>query len=167
MKSGLSASIVRVPQPALCPGLPFVSGQHLRRWQLGLIQFVRGKDKTAVLVHTRLVVREPRRQGSGDMVDDLVGLGTRTWAPPLPIMGRGVDRAVMEKRRLHVMGKTRQGLLGIRFTGKGRATQRLEGFDFVGTLLAPLLVDSALGLRLARLRVDEHPTLLDTPIARG
>jgi hypothetical protein len=64
------------------------------------------------------------------------------------------------------VGKTRQGLVGIRFTGKGRAAQRLEGFDFVGTLLEPLLVHGALGLRLARLGVDEHPALRDTPIAR-
>ena len=120
-----------------------------------------------MLVNTRLVVREPRRQGSGDMVDDLVRLGARAWAPPLPIMGRGGDGTVREKRGLHVVGKTCQGLSGIRFTGKGRAAQRLEGFDFVGTLLEPLLVDSALGLRLARLGVDEHPALRDTPIARG
>ena len=85
-----------------------------------------------MLVDTRLAVREPRRQGAGDMVDDLVGLGARAWAPPLPIMGRGADGTVMEKRGLQVVGKTRQGLLGIRFTGKGRAAQRLEGFDFVG-----------------------------------
>jgi hypothetical protein len=39
--------------------------------------------------------------------------------------------------------------------------------DFVGTLLAPLLVDGALGLRLAWRRVDEHPTWLDTPLVRG
>ena len=119
-----------------------------------------------MLVDTRLTVREPRRQGSGDMVDDLVGLGARAWAPPLPIVGRGADGAVMEKRGLQVVRKTREGLLGIRFTGKGRAAQRLEGFDFVGTLLAPLLVDGALGLRLARLGVDEDPALRDAPIAR-
>ena len=158
--------IFQEAKPAFSPGLPFVSGQHLWRWQLGLVQFVRGKDKTAVLVNTRLAVREPRRQGSSDMVDALVGLGARAWAPPLPIVGRGGDGTVREKRGLHVVGKTRQGLLGIRCTGEGGAAQRLEGFDFVGTLLAPLLVDSALGLRLARLRVDEHPTLRDTPIAR-
>jgi hypothetical protein len=50
-------------------------------------------------------------------------------------MGRGVDGTVREKRRLHVVGKMRQGLLGIGFTSKGRAAQRLEGFHFVGTLL--------------------------------
>ena len=72
----------------------------------------------------------------------------------------------MEKRRLHVVGKTRQGLVGIRFTGKGRAAQRLESFHFVGTLLEPLLVHGALGVRLARFGVDEPPALLDAPIAR-
>ena len=60
------------------------------------------------------------------MVDDLVGLGSRAWAPPFPIVGRGVDSTGMEKRALQVVGKTRQGLVGIRFTGKGRAAQRLD-----------------------------------------
>src|SRR4029453_6600998 len=98
------------------------------------------------------------------MVDDLGGLAARAWAPPLSIMGRGGDGTVSEKRGLQGVGKTRQGLAGVRFTGKDRAAQRLEGFDFVGTLLEPLLVDSALGLRLGRLRGDAHPTLLDTPV---
>ena len=40
--------------------------------------------------------------------------------------------------------------MGIRFTSKGRAAQRLEGFDFVGTLLEPLLINRTLGLWLAR-----------------
>ena len=120
-----------------------------------------------MLVDTRLAVREPRRQGAGDMVDDLVGLGAGAWAPPLPIMGRGGDGTVREKRGLHVVGKTPQGLSSSRFTGKGRAAQRLEGFDFVGTLLSALLVDSALGLRLARLRVREPPPLRGTPITEG
>src|SRR5713101_2444899 len=110
-----------------------------------------------MLVDTRLAVREPRRQGSCNMVDDLVGLGSGAWSPPLPIVGRGADGTVREKRGLQVVGKTRQGLLGIRFTGKSRAAQRLEGFDVVGTLLAPLLVDGALGLRLARLGIDQDP----------
>ena len=60
----------------------------------------------------------------------------------------------------------RQGLSGIRFTGKGCAAQRLEGFDFVRTLVEPLLVNRALGLRLARRGVDEHPALCDATIAR-
>src|SRR5215831_12412353 len=101
------------------------------------------------------------------MVDQLSRLGLRAWPPPLPIAWRGADGAVVEKRGLQVVGKMLQSLVGIRFTGKARAAQRLEGFDVVLTLLTPLLVDSALGLGLARLRVDEHPTLLDTPIARG
>src|SRR5207247_5055104 len=56
-------------------GLPFVSIEHRLGGQLALVQFVRREDKTALLVDKRLAVREPRRQGSCDMVDDLVGLG--------------------------------------------------------------------------------------------
>jgi hypothetical protein len=153
-------------KPAFHVGLPFVSSQHRLGGQLALVQFVRREDKTAVLVDPRLAVREPRRQGASDMVDDLGGLGAGPWAPPLPIGGRGADGTVRKKRGLQVVGKTRQGLVGIRFTGKGCAAQRLEGFDFVGTLLAPLLVDGALGLGLARLGLDEHPALRDATIAR-
>src|SRR6516162_10319080 len=41
--------------------LAFVAGQHLRRWQLGLVQFVRGEYETTVLVNKRLTGRDPRR----------------------------------------------------------------------------------------------------------
>ena len=95
------------------------------------------------------------------MVDELVGLGA-PGRPPHGVGGRYGQRETWSARR----GQTRQGLVGIRFTGKGRAAQRLEGFDFVGTLLEPLLVHGALGVRLARLGVDEDPALRDTPIAR-
>jgi hypothetical protein len=153
-------------KPALCLGVPFGAGEHGRRSSRALVPFVRREAKTAVLVHTRLAVRAPRREGSGDRVDALGGLGARAGAPPLPILGRGADGTVREQCGLHVVGQTRQGLSGIRFTGKGRATQCLEGFDFVGTLLAPRLVDRALGLRLARRGIDEHPALRDTALAR-
>jgi hypothetical protein len=119
-----------------------------------------------VLVKTRLAGREPRREGSGHMGADLVGLGARAWAPPLPLMGRGGDGPVSEQRGLQGVGKTRQGLSGVRFPGTGRAAQRLEGLDCVGTLLEPLLVDSALGWRLARRGRDEDPAWRDAPIAR-
>ena len=81
-------------------------------------------------------------------------------------MRRGADGTGMEKRGLQVVCKTRPRLVGVRFTGKGGAAQRLAGFAFVGPLLEPLLIDGALGLRLTRLGVDEPPALLDAPIAR-
>src|SRR5262249_11364618 len=153
-------------EAALGIRLPFVSGQDLSRWPLDLVEFVRREDETTVLVDTRLTGREPRRQGSSDMVDDLVRLGARARTPPLLILGCGVDGAVVETRGLQGVGQMRQGLLGIRFTGTGRAAQRLEGFDFAVTLLEPLLVDGTLRLRLARRGIDEHPALRDATIAR-
>jgi hypothetical protein len=65
------------------------------------------------------------------------------------------------------VGQTREGLVGIGFTSTGRAAQRLEGFDCVRTLCEPLLVNRALGLRLAWLGVDEPPALGNATIARG
>jgi hypothetical protein len=115
-------------KPTFRLGLPFVSIEHGLRGQLALVQVVRREEKTALLVHTRLAVCEPRSEGSCDMIDDLVGLGSRAWSPPLPILGRGADGTVREKRGLQGVGKMRQGLVGIRFTGKGRAAQRLESF---------------------------------------
>jgi hypothetical protein len=100
------------------------------------------------------------------MGDDLVGLGARPWAPALPILRRRADGIVREKRGLQSVGKTRQGLVGIRFPGTGRAAQRLAGLDFAGALLAPRLVDSALSLRLAWLGIDEDPALRDALLAR-
>jgi hypothetical protein len=73
----------------------------------------------------------------------------------------------VEKRGLQAFGKTRERLLGIGFTGKRGPAQRPEGFDFLGTLRAPLRIDGALGLRLALFRVEEDPALLDAPIARA
>ena len=73
----------------------------------------------------------------------------------------------MEKRGLQACRKTGERLLGIRFTSKRGAAQPLEGFDFLVTLLAPLLVDGALGLRLALLGIQEDPALGDTAIGRG
>src|SRR4030095_16889058 len=135
------------------------------RWRLARVEFVRREDETTVLVDTRLTGRNPRRQGSDDMVDDLVRLCARARTPPLLILGCGADGAVVEKRGLQGVGKMRQGLVGIRFTGEGRAAQRLEGFDFAVTLLEPLLVDGMLGLRLARLGIEEQPDVRERPLA--
>src|SRR5262249_32957577 len=153
-RRGQKLGIFKEAEAALGIRLPFVSGQYLVRGQLDLVEFVRREDETTVLVDTRLTGRDPRRQGSSDMVDDLVRLCARARTPPLLILGCGVDGTVVEKRGLQVVCKMRQGLLGIRCTGEGRAVQRLEGFDFVVTLLAPLLVDGTLSLRLARLGID-------------
>ena len=117
-----------------------------------------------MLVDKRMTGRDSRRQGSYYRVDDLVRLCARARTPALPILGRGADGAVVEKRGLHVVGKMRQGLVGIRFTGEGRAAQRLEGFDFAVTLREPLLVDGTLGLRLAQLGIEEDPAVRDAPI---
>ena len=133
-------------QPAFHVGLPCVSSQHRLGGHLALVPCVRREDTTAVLVDPRLAVREPRRQGASDRGDALGGLGAGPWSPPLPRVRRGADGTVREQRGLHVVGQTCQGLVGIRCTGKGCAAQRLEGLDFVGTLLAPLRVDGALGL---------------------
>jgi hypothetical protein len=78
-----------------------------------------------VLGDTRLTGRAPRRQGSDDRGDDRVRLGARAGTPPLPILGGGAEGAGVEKRGLPVVGTMRQGLGGIRCTGKGRAAQRL------------------------------------------
>ena len=154
-------------QPAFRPGVPFVSIEHGWGGELVLVQCVRREEQTAVLVHTGLVVREPRRQGARAMGDHLVGLGAQAWAPALPIRRRGGDGTVREQRGVHLVGNTCQGLSGLCFTGQSHAAQRLEGLDCVGTLLPPRRVDRARSLRLARLSVDEHPTLRDTPRARG
>src|SRR6476619_8369399 len=101
------------------------------------------------------------------MVDDLVGLGPRAWSPALAIAWWGGDGALVEEGGLQACGKTGKRLLGIRFTGTGAPTEALEGFDVVVTVLAPLLVHRALGVRRALLGIQEHPTLGDPAIGRG
>jgi hypothetical protein len=134
---------------------------------LALVQFVRREEKATLLVDAGPTVCEPRRQGPRNMVDELVGLCPQAWSPALSIVGRGADGTVVEKRGLQASCKTGERLLGIRCTGKRGPTQRLDGADLLGTVLAPLLIDGALGLRLALVRVEEAPALLDAPIARA
>lgn len=137
------------------------------RWQLGFVQFVRGEDETTLLVDKRLTGCDPRSEGSCDVVDDLVRLCLRARSSPLPVAWRRADGALVEQCGLQVVDKMRQGLLGICFTGKGGAAQPLEEMDFVVTLPAPLLIDGALGPRLALFRVDKDPALRHTTVARS
>ena len=83
------------------------------------------------------------------------------------LMGCGADGARVEARGLQVVRNTRECLLGIRFTGKGGAAQLLERFDFSVPVLAALLVNRALRLWLAMLRVDEDPPVCHTTIPRS
>jgi hypothetical protein len=96
----------------------------------------------------------------------LVGVCSRAWSPPLAIVWRGADGAGVEKGGLPACPKTGERLLGSRFTSKRSPVQRLERFDFLVTLLAPLRVDGALGLWLARLRREKDPALRHAPRRR-
>src|SRR5678816_107513 len=69
-RRGQKLGVFEEAKAALGIRLPFVSGQHLWRWQLGLVQFVRREDETTVLVDKRLTGRDPRSEGSYDVVDD-------------------------------------------------------------------------------------------------
>ncbi len=65
-------------------GLPFGAVEHGVGGELPLVPCVRREENTALLGTSRLAVREPRREGPCAMGDELVGLGSRAWAPPLP-----------------------------------------------------------------------------------
>jgi hypothetical protein len=152
--------------PAFRLRVPLVSSEHRMGGQQALLQCVRREDTTALRVATRLAVRAPRREGAGAMGDALVRLGSGAWSPPLPIRWRGADGTLREKRGLQGAGTTRQGLVGIRFPGTGRAAQRPDSVDCLGTLVAPRRIDGALGLRLALGRVEKDPALRHTAVAR-
>jgi len=100
------------------------------------------------------------------MGDDPVRLGPRPWSPPLPIVWRGVEGAVVEQRGLQASHKPGERLLGTRCPGKRGPAQRFESSDFLVTLLAPLLVDGALSLRLTMVRVNEAPAWRAPAITR-
>ena len=132
--------------------LPFGPGQARARGPLALVAFVRREDEPLVRVDPRLTGRAPRRQGCDARGDARVRPGARAGTPPLPLLGCGADGAVVETRGRPGVGTLRQGLLGLRCTGEGRAAQRLAGFACAVPLLAPRRVDGTLGLRLARPR---------------
>jgi hypothetical protein len=152
--------------PAFRLRLPCVSIEHRLGGPQALVQGVRREEKPALLVAKRLAVREPRCPGSGERGDALVRRGSGAWSPPRPRRWRGTDGTLRETRGLPVAGQTRQGLLGIRFTGTGRAAQRPASFAFLVTLVAPRRIDGALGLRLALGRGEKDPALPHTAVAR-
>jgi hypothetical protein len=153
-------------KPAFCPRLPFVSIEHSLGGSLALVQCVRREKKAALLVDARLTVREPRSQSHCDMVDHLSRLGLRAWSPPLSIVGRGADGAVVEQCGLPACHTMWERLLGICFTRKRGPAQPFKGCDFLVTLRAPLRIDGALGLGLTLLGIDAAPALCDAAIRR-
>ena len=124
-------------QPACRPGWPCGAGEHRWRGPRGFVQCVRGEENTAGLVHTRLAVREPGRQGAGDMGDDLVGLGARARAPPRAILGRGGDGTVSEKRGRPVVGTTRQGQLASAAQAKAVRHSVLQALTAAARCVSP------------------------------
>src|SRR5918999_3187354 len=118
------------------------------------------EDETTLLVDERLTDGDPRGLDPVDLVPHWLRGSALAWASPLAIAGYGADGALGQERGLQALRKGRKSLLRIGFTGKGRAAQFLESFDFLLTVLEQLLVDRALRLRLAGLRVDQNPALL-------
>jgi hypothetical protein len=102
------------------PGWPCLAVEHRLGGSLLLIQCVCREEKTALLGDAGLSVREPRRQSSCNMVDELVGLGSRAWSPPLPIVWRRAHSTVMEQCGLPAGRKTGERLLGLRCPGQCR-----------------------------------------------
>jgi hypothetical protein len=154
-------------KPACCPGLAFGAVAHRVGGSVLLVQCVRREEKTALRVDACPMVRARRREGPGTMGDNRVRRWPRPWAPPRAVGGRGADGTVVEHRGLPACRKTGERLLGLGFTGKRGPAQPLAGSAFLVTLLAPLRLDGALSLRLARLGIQESPTLGDTARGRG
>ena len=152
--------------PALRLGGPFGAVAHRLGRYLGFVQCIRREANATLLVDACPTVCEPSRQGPGDRVDELVGVGARAWAPPLSLVWRGADGAGMEHWGRHACHKTGAGLLGIRVTSQRGPAQRLDRFDCLGTLGAPLLVDGTLGLSLAWLRLEQAPALRHATLCR-
>lgn len=118
-----------------------------------------------MLVDVGLTGDEPHGERAFELIHDLGRWRAGAGASPFGIAGDGTDGALGHQGGLHALRKGCESLLGIGFTGKGRAAQLLKGFDFLLAVLQELFVHSALRLRLARLGVEEPPALLDATIA--
>ncbi len=102
---------------------------------------------------------ERRGQSPADMGDHLGRWGALTRAASLPITWSRLDDALVEGGRLQPVRKAPQCLLRIRFTGKRRATQLLQGLGCGLALLEPVFIDAPLGREAAMGRGAQHPAL--------
>src|SRR3989442_14433476 len=97
-------------------------------------------------------------------VDHVVGLRILSGSSAFTIAGLSAHRTGGHKRGLQVLREGCKRLPRIGFALKGRITYLLQGLSFFVTLLAPLLIDGALGLRLAGCGVDQDPALLHATV---
>jgi hypothetical protein len=137
--------------------LTFVACEAFLGWELGVVEVVRSEDETTLLLNEGLLSRYPRGQGPDNLVDHVVGLSALARSPSRAIASRGAAGERVQASSLQPLRNGRERLSRIGFTGKGLGTQFLEGFHLLRTLLEEVLSDSALGLRLAGLCVDEDP----------
>jgi len=154
-------------KPAFRMGLAFIAGSQFLGGQQGLVAFIGCKDDTTRLVNEGRSGSDGGGEPPCDRIDDLGRLGALAWASTLALMGCRTHRDLGQERGLSSLRKSRQCLLRIRFTGKRHAAELLESNHFSLALLQQLLVDWALRLGVAVLRVDEHPALGDPAIGRG
>lgn len=158
---GEELRVVQETEPTLSMTLPLVAVEELLRRQLLAVKFGGGQDATTVLVDAGLSGRERRGQAALDLVDHLAGLSSSSRSSPFAIAGQSAPCAGAQTRGLEVLRTERKRLPDVGFARKGGPASCLQGLDFCGTLLAPLRVDAALGLRLAGLGVDQEPAWLD------
>jgi hypothetical protein len=163
-RGGEKARIFAEATTAFRMPLALIAFQAFLGWQGGLVAVVRRQDETALLRNQGLISREPRGESPGTMVAHWGGWHALARSPTLPIVEQGAEGALVHAGALQTVGEGRARLLGIGFTGQGRAASFLHGFDLLGTLLEKLLGDGTSGLQLAGRRGDEALALLDAAI---
>jgi hypothetical protein len=148
--SGQHLRVLQEATPTFRLGWACIPSSPLLRGEEGVVEGMGGADDTPLWVDTGLTRGDPPGERTGEPRDALVRWGALAWAPPLVIAWGGADGALGHESGLQALCKGRQGLLRIGCTGKGRAAQFLERFDFLLTVLQQLFVHGALHLRLAR-----------------
>ena len=151
----------------ILPRLSLIAFQQLWWWQVGVVECMRGQDDTPVLVDERLSGRQRGGQDPLNVVDHLIRWGIAPGASPLTVAGPRVHRTSGEERGLQGVLEGSKRLAGIRVARTGGTASWLPGFAFLVTLLAQPFIDSALGLCLAELGVDQEPALLHAAIDGG
>jgi len=162
-RGGQNTWVFENPQAAFHRWLAWIAFQPCQGWSRAVVQGVGRQEDTPRL-------RDERLRGSDRCGESPLALGDhlRRWhawprAAPPAVARRGADEAVGKRGGAPIGRQGRECVLGLGFTGQGRAAARLQGCGCCLALLGAMVVDRAPGLGTAGLGGDQPPAVRHAP----